>query len=217
MKNIQGAIFDVDGTLLDSMEIWDNAAANYLISMGASPRPGLNEELRDLGGHEIPLYFKKKYGISKTETEIQNGIYQTLHDSYINNAPLKEGALDVLNLFRDRKINICVATATDRHLVEPALRRCGIYDYFSRIFTCGEERTSKSSSEIYIRAAKHLGSEISQTLVFEDALYAVKSAADAGFKVIGVYDSGEQDYQDEISKLCHRYYKVISEFIHDFM
>ena len=200
-RDIEGAIFDVDGTLLDSMYIWDNAAENYLISMGVRPKPGLNDELRDIGGHEIAAYFRREYGIDKTEEEISTGIYDTLEDAYVNRAPLKEGVIETLDMLRGRKIGICAATATDRHLIEPALRRCGIYGYFSRIFTCGEERTSKNSPDIYIRAARFLGAEISKTLVFEDALYAVKTAAAAGFIVIGVHDRSEGDSKDEISAL----------------
>jgi len=107
---------------------------------------------------------------------------------------------------------MCVATATDRRLIEPALKRCGIYDYFERIFTCGEEKTSKSEPEIYFRAAKHMEVDISKTIVVEDAFYAVKTAKDAGFVVVGVYDHAEDDQQHEIKSLSDYYYTTLEDF-----
>ena len=212
MTGIKGAIFDLDGTLLDSMQIWDNIAANYLISRGATPRPGLRDELRALGGHQIPVYFQSNYGIIESEERIYSAINELLEDFYFNKAPLKEGAAELLDKLLGQNVKMCVATATDRYLVEPALERCGIFEYFERIFTCGEERTSKSSPEIYLRAAKFLGTKIIDTLVFEDALYAMKSAKKAGFPVAAVYDLSAGDQQEEIRKLCDYYCNSLFDF-----
>jgi len=213
MTNIKGAIFDVDGTMLDSMHIWENVAGNYLISQGAVPRPDLNEELSKMGGHQIPAYFRAEYGVTQTEEAIHAGINALLEEFYLNKVQLKVGVVEILETFYNRGIKMCVATATDRSLIEPALQRCGIAKYFGRIFTCPEEHTSKSSPDIYLSAAKFLGTEIADTLVFEDALYAVKSAKNAGFPVVGVYDLSAEDHQDEIRALGGYYVKSLSDFI----
>ncbi|MCL2401096.1 MAG: HAD family phosphatase [Oscillospiraceae bacterium] len=212
MTNIKGAIFDVDGTMLDSMQIWENVAENYLISQGAVPQPELNDELSQIGGHQIPAYFRAEYGLTQTEEAIHAGIHALLADFYFNEAPLKAGIIEILEAFQNRGIKMCVATATDRSLIEPALQRCGIAKYFGRIFTCAEEQTSKSRPDIYLTAAEFLGTEAADTLVFEDALYAVKSATQAGFPVVAVYDMLAEDHQDEIRALGDYYFKSLADF-----
>ena len=212
LNKIKGAIFDIDGTLLDSMHIWKNVAADYLISQGMTPRPGLNDKLLAMGGHEIPQYFQSEYGLRGTLEDIQSGIYSLLEDFYRHTAALKDGVFPLLNALRDRGIPMCAATATNRWLMEPALHRCGLFEYFMRIFTCSEERTSKSSPDIFIRAAAFMGTAIEHTVVFEDAPYAVRSAKSAGFLVAGVYDKSADDKQDEIKELCDYYFKSLTDF-----
>ena len=212
MIKIKGAIFDVDGTMLDSMSIWESVAADYLITKGVTPRPNLYDELLSLGGHEIPKYFQVEYGLRETASEIQRGIYKLLEEFYFHKAQPKEGVIKVLDTLRERGIKMCVATATDRWLIEPALQRCGLLDYFGRIFTCSEELTSKSSPDIYIRAAAFLGTAIEDTLVFEDAPYAVKSANSAGFPVVAVFDQSSKDKQDEVIATSDYYYRSLADF-----
>ena len=212
MTDIQGAIIDVDGTLLNSMPIWDSIAIDYLKSKGVQPRNDLNERLRELGGHEIPDYFRKNYGINDAPKDIQADMNKLLEDFYFNTAPAKAGVVSFLEKLSSHGIKMCVATATDRHLIEPALKRCGIYGYFEHVFTCGEEKTSKNKPDIYFRSAAFLGTDIKKTLVVEDALYAVKSAKRAGFVVVGVHDLAEDDQQEEMKSLCDHYYYSLEEF-----
>ena len=211
IASIEGAIFDADGTLLDSMPAWDNVASNYLKSRGKTPRPGLNDEMRALGGHEIPQYFQTEYGITVSEAEIRDSINDLLQDFYSHTAPLKAGVIGVLDFFRSRGIKMCVATASGRHLIEPALRRCGVLEYFGRIFTCDEEITSKRCPDIYLRAAGFLGTKVRGTIVFEDALYAIKTVKNAGFPVVAVHDSSADDQQNEIMGLCDMYLKSFED------
>ena len=211
MKNFKGAIFDVDGTLLDSMPAWENLGSDYLKSQGIQPRPDLREELRILGGHQIPEYFRSEYGVIGSVDEIQSALNGMLEDFYFNKSMAKDGVVEMLEAL-SKNTKMCVATATDRHLVAPALERCGLTKYFSRIFTCGEEDTNKSSPDIYLRAAEHLGTAVSETIVFEDALYAVKTAKEAGFIVAGIYDLSAQEGQDEIRSICDIYLKSWRDF-----
>lgn len=215
INDIKGAIFDIDGTLLDSMPIWDSVAADYLVSRGKVPKADLNEQLRKIGGHQMPEFFRDAYGITETADEIQDAMGELLENFYFNVAPLKAGAIEILQSFQDRGIRMCAATATDRYLIEPALKRVGIIGYFERIFTCGEEMTSKSSPEIFLKAAESLGTGISETLVFEDALYAIRTVKKLGFPLVAVYDLSAAKHQDEILNLCDKYYKSLADF-HEF-
>ena len=213
MLNIKGAIFDLDGTLLNSMIIWESVAADYLRSRGVTPRPKLNDDLHALGGHDIPAYFKAEYGLRESVNTIQRGMYRLLEEFYFFKALPKQGVFPVLDALSERGVKMCIATATDRMLVEPALERCGMLGYFGRIFTCGEEATRKSSPDIYLRAAAYLGTEIADTLVVEDAPYAMASAKSAGFIVAGVYDRSANGRQDDIIELCDYYFIKMDEML----
>ena len=212
MTNVKGAIFDVDGTILDSMPIWDNVAAIYLESRGIAPRPGLRAALLPLGGNQIPEYFQREYGVTEPMQVIADAINAIVEEFYLNRATLKDGILQILTSLERRGIKMCVATATDRYLVEAALKRCGVLHYFGRVYTCSEEQTGKDRPDIFLTAAKFLGTEISETCVFEDALYAIKTAKAAGFPVVAVYDLSADGQQDEIRALADRYYKSFAEW-----
>ena len=212
MINTRAAIFDMDGTLLDSEPGWENVAGEFLRSRGKAPKSGLHEALRPLGGHEIPRYFQTEYGIDEPERQIADAINSYLEAFYFNVAPLKDGVIPVLTELKRRGVKMCLATATDRYLVEAALKRCGILDFFLRVYTCGEESTGKSEPDIYLRAAEFLETTISETFVYEDALYAIKTAKKAGFPVVGVYDLAADDQQDEIKGLVDYYLKSFNDW-----
>jgi HAD superfamily hydrolase (TIGR01509 family) len=135
---------------------------------------------------------------------------------YEENTPLKDGALETLILLKERGIKMCAATASERIMVEPTLKRLGVLGFFERLFTCTEENTSKTLPDIYITSAEFLGTEIAETLVFEDALYAIKSAKRGGFPVVGLYDFTSDADQPEIIKLSDYYYTSLLDFISEF-
>ena len=212
MTNTCAAIFDMDGTLLDSEPGWENVAEEFLKSRGKMPREDLHQTLRTLGGHEIPNYFKTAYGIDETVQQINDAITSLLEHFYFNVAPLKEGVIPVLTELKRRGVKMCLATATDRFLVEAALKRCGIFDFFLRIYTCGEVGVGKSQPDIYFNAVEFLGTPIEETFVYEDALYAIKTAKKAGFPVVGVYDLYADDQQEEVKSLVDVYLKSFKDW-----
>ena len=129
---------------------------------------------------------------------------------------LKKGVPEVLEALKNRGIKMCIATATERRLVEPSLIRHDIAKYFERVFTCTEENTSKKYPDIYVRASEFLGTDIKDTLVVEDALYAMETAKKAGFVVAGVYDLVAKDQQKEIKSLCDYYWITMDEMLNEY-
>ena len=209
IKNIKGAIFDCDGTLLDSMPVWVWVEQEYLVRLGLTARPDLVEAVRPFNPIEVAEYFQAEYGVDKSVEEIIAGRNQLMEECYFQQAVLKDGVVPVLERLSDGGVKMCVATATDKYLVEEALRRCGIMRYFERVFTCSEENTSKSSPDIFIRAASFLKTDIESTVVIEDALHAIRSAKSAGFPVVAVYDMSEESHREEIRALSDYYFESV--------
>ncbi len=207
---IRCAIIDFDGTLFDSMFIWDTAGEIYLRSLGKEPEAGLRKDLKTLSLYQSACYFRKKYGLTLSEDEIMAGINKTVESFYINDVLPKPGAVAFLDKMKDMGITLCIATATDRKQIEAALQRCKIKEYFKEIFTCGEVGHGKDEPVIFRKAMEYCGAERETTVVFEDALHAARVAKNDGFKVVAVYDESE-DQKEELFKLSDCY---IDDFEH---
>lgn len=208
---IKGAIFDLDGTLLDSMFIWDCIGETYLRSRGLEPKERLNETFKSMSLRQAADYYKSEYGMTGTVEDIMDGVNRMIEHFYVGEVRPKEGAAELLRLFQERGIQMCIATATDRHLVEAALKHNGLLEYFSEIFTCNNVGAGKDEPAIYEEALRQLGTDKDSTLVFEDALYAVETAAKAGFRVVGVFDQSEQPREAEIKEKAERYIRSFDE------
>ncbi len=207
---IRGAIFDVDGTLLDSMSIWDTIGADYLRSIGYKPKENLNEVFQNMSLAQAARYYQTEYGVALGTAEIMDGVNAMLERYYRLEAPLKPGAAALLERLGGSGVKLCVATATDRYLVEAALARCGILSCFGEIFTCNGVGHGKDEPYIFEAALRFLGTEKSETVVFDDALYAIRTAKAAGFPVAAVYDSHEKA-QDQLRALADVYLEALTQ------
>ncbi len=185
-------IFDLDGTLLDSMYIWDTLAGDYLKSIGIKPRDGLSDEVNTLMMEDAAIYLKEEYNLPYPTEKILEDIFAIVDDFYFKKASLKDGVFEFLNLLKNYGIKMCIATASERYVVEAALKRCQIYNFFDRIFTCSEVGNSKTKPDIFFEAAEFLEEPPKDILVFEDALFAARTAKNSGFKVCVVYDQSEK-------------------------
>ena len=209
---IRGAIFDVDGTLLDSMFIWDTIGETYLRSIGYQPKENLNETFKNMSLHQAARYYQTEYGVTRSIDEIMDGVNAMLERYYRFEVPLKPGVAELLERLRQDGVRRCIATATDRHLVEAALDRCGVLSCFGEIFTCNEVGHGKDEPDIFEEALRSLGTRREETLVFDDALYAVRTAKEAGFPVAAVYDSHERS-QAEVRARSDLYLEDLTQLV----
>ena len=207
---IKCAIFDFDGTLFDSMFIWDSVGEIYLRSFGKEPKPSMREDVRALSLYQSACYFQKEYDLALSVEEIMAGINQTIEHFYIHEVLPKHGVVDFLEQMKKAEIPMCVATASDRCQIEAALGRCGMEHYFEAIFTCGEVGHGKDEPIIFRKAMEHFGADRSAAIVFEDALHAVQTAKADGFSVVAVFDNSEKR-QNELRDLADCY---IADFEH---
>lgn len=204
------AIFDFDGTLFDSMFIWDNVGEIYLRSLEKEPKPSMRVDVRALSLYQSACYFKQEYDLSLSIEEIMRGINQTIEHFYIHEVLPKPGVADFLKRMHKDGISMCIATASDRYQIEAALSRCGMEHYFEAIFTCSEVGHGKDEPVIFQKAMEHFGADRSSAIVFEDAIHAIQTAKADGFAVVAVFDSSETR-QAEIRNLADCY---ITDFEH---
>ena len=208
---INGIIFDLDGTLLDSMHMWSTLGSSYIEGLGASPCDNLNEIIASMSMVEAATYCINEYSLSLTVDEFLKGVQLHLKNFYLNDAKLKPNVKNFLDFLKKQNIKMCIATATDISLIEDALRRLGLTDYFSRIFTCSEVGAGKTNPLIYRMAQEHLGLHKENILIFEDALYALKTAKGDDYHVVGIFDESESN-TNELIKLADFYIEDYSDY-----
>lgn len=207
---IKYAIFDFDGTLFDSMSIWDRVGEIYLGSLGIKPKASLREDVRSLSLYQAACYVKREYKLSLSEEEIMAGINRVVEDFYLYEVLPKPGVVDFLNRIKRTGISMCIATASDQAQIKAALKRCNMDHYFEKIFTCTEVGHGKDEPLIFRKAMEYLGGDRSNTVVFEDAIHAIRTAKEDGFRVVGVYDASEKR-QKEVRQLVDSY---LPDFAH---
>lgn len=201
--NIKAAIFDFDGTLFDSMHIWDSAASRFLISNGITPDSDTDAKFKVLSLREACVCFKEQYGFRGSVDELIDSVNGTIADMYNEVLP-KRGAVAFLEYLHERGVSVAIATATDRYLIEAVLKRCSLTHLVDAVFTCNEVGIGKQSPRIYDTACAHFGSDKSNSVIFEDALYAVKTAKNNGYTVVGIADPTERS-PELMRELCDHY------------
>lgn len=209
---IKGAIFDVDGTLLDSMPMWDHAAERYLLGLDITPEPDIEKKMFTFTMKNAAEYMKQTYKLAFTCENIIDGLNGVISNFYKYEAKPKNGVVDLLDKLYSKKIPMAVATSTDRCHIEAALTRLDMIKYFKKIFTCSEVGVGKVKPDIYLKTADFLGSDIEETWVFEDAYHAAKTAYNAGFKVCGVYDRSSGEHIEELKRYSHVYANSLDDF-----
>ena len=197
---VKCAIFDFDGTLFNSMSIWDSVGEIYLRSVKKVPKPSMREDVRALSLYQSACYFKQEYNLSFSIEKIMTDINRTIEHFYIREILPKPGVIDFLKQMKKAEIPMCITSASARYLIEAALNRCEMKHYFEDIFTCDEVGHGKDEPFIFQKAMAHFGADRSSAIVFEDALYAIRTAKADGFTVVAVFDESEKR-QSEISEI----------------
>lgn len=211
-KDIRGAIFDLDGVLLDSMSVWNDLGVRYLQKRGIEPEIGLSQILFSMSMEQGADYLKEQYHLQDAPQEILSGIEQMIQDFYFYEVQPKEGAKELLQFLQEQDVKMIAATSSPREHVTKALQRTGLLEYLQQIYTTGEVGVSKHEPLIYQLAAESLGTKPEETLVFEDSLYALKTAKKAGFRAIGVYDADGETDQEGVRQTGELYLERLSEF-----
>ena len=217
LENIKAVIFDLDGTLVDSMWMWKSIDVEYLGRKGiAVPEDiqAFQEELEGMGFTETAVFFKNRFQIEDSLEEIKKTWIFMAEEKYCNEVPLKAGVRGFLEELRNRNIRIGISSSNSRELIQVVLIAHGIAEYFDCITTCCEVPNSKPAPDVYLKTAEGLQVEPKDCLVFEDVPMGIMAGKNAGMQVCAVEDAYSKRQEAEKRRLAdyyiEDYYEVLN-------
>lgn len=213
LTNIKAAIFDLDGTLVDSLWVWQQIDTKFLKKHGYISPANLITEICHLSFIDTAKYFKERFNISDSIEDIMAEWNSMAFDEYSNNVFLKEGAKDFLDKLRLNNIKIGLATSNSPLLLEVVLKNNGIYEYFDTITTTSEVTRGKDHPDVYLLSSQKMNVDPSECIVFEDILAAVKGAKKANMKVYAIKDIHSASEEDTIRNTCDTYIESFLELL----
>lgn len=209
---IKGIVFDLDGTIIDSMSVWYKVDRTFLYENGIVDVPSdASEKIRKMTINEAANFFINEFRLDLTPEYIIARIEELVRKEYEENIQLKPHVIELLDLLDKCEIPYCIATATYRGLAEAVLTRCGIIDRFSFIATDAEYPCGKTAPDIFFGCAERLGCSSDEVLVIEDSLHCIKTAAEAGFMTVGIYDEMSAHQRSEIESVADHYIMDLNE------
>ena len=187
-RQLKGAIFDLDGTLLDSMGLWSDIDGRFLSRRGLSVSAEYTQEVKRMHFDTAAEYTKRLYNLPESEEDIKAEWRAMCSEAYATRIELKAGADRYLNALRASGVAMYIATVLEEGIFMPALRRLGVAELFGGYVTVKEAGRGKEHPDIYMQAAERMGLKPCECAVYEDIFMALQSARRAGCVSVGVYD-----------------------------
>ncbi len=213
LKDVEAVIFDLDGSLVDSMWLWHDIDIEYLAKFGIEVPEGLESVIEGMCFSETAEYFKERFQIPDSLEQIKADWNQMAWDKYTHEVHLKKGALEFLKKCKEKGIKLGIATSNSRELVENATRVNGVYEYFDCIVTGCDVNKGKPAPDVYLEAAKQCEANPQKCLVFEDIVPGILAGKAAGMKVCAVEDEYSCTQENEKKKLSDYYIYDYTELI----
>ena len=191
---IQGAIFDMDGTLIDSLvvweEIWSTLGARFFGNPDFRPSPEDDKKVRTMTLLDAMNMIHKNYSMASSGKEVYDCVMEVCDDFYENRVKLKDGVAEFLDYCKENGVKMCIASASPASAILTTVKRCGLEKYFDKIISCCDEGIGKGKDhpDVYFAAIEYLGTPVEETWVFEDSYVALLSAKKTGAKTAGIFD-----------------------------
>lgn len=205
-------LFDFDGTLVDSMDTYAGVMLSILDKNGIKYGKDIVKVITPLGylgtaNHFIGMGVKAS--VLQLVCEMKSGmVYE-----YTHNVGEKPNVISTLKALKEKGDSLNILTASPHEVLDPCLKRLGIFELFDNVWSCDDFETTKANPEIYKMAAEKMGVSVSDAIFLDDNYNAVKTARDAGMRVFGVYDKSSAEYVEEMQNISERYIRDFSELI----
>jgi HAD superfamily hydrolase (TIGR01509 family) len=211
LQNKKALIFDIDGSLVDSMWIWKQIDIEYLAKFDIILPENLQSEIEGMSFNETATYFKNRFHIEDSVEKIKKDWNDMAWDKYANEVKLKKGALNLLKYCKENEILMGIGSSNSKELVTHLINALNISDYFSAIVTGCDIEKGKPSPDIYLKVSELLKVSPSQCLVFEDIIPGIKAGLAAGMHVCAVEDAYSLHQTEEKKMLAHYYIQEFDE------
>lgn len=211
LENVKAVIFDLDGTIVDSMWMWEAIDVEYLGRFGIPLPPDLQKKISGMSFSETAVYFKENFGITDSLEKIKSDWNDMAMEKYCTEVGLKPGALRFLQKLRTLGIPTGIATSNSKELAMAVIEAQGLSGYLDEIHMSCEVPHGKPEPDIYLLVAKCLGVEPKNCLVFEDISEGILAAKAAGMKVCAIEDDFSADYREEKRQLADYYIESYDE------
>lgn len=212
--DFDAAIFDMDGTLLDTMRYWRYTSLEYLLAHQLPVRPEDLARMEWTSSRALVKEIAEREGFDMGSWQTMVGeLEEFMNRHYLHDAKRRENVPELLEKLRGMGKPMCVATGAPRQYARNGLSRLGILKYFEFVTDCYEFGMDKSQPEYFEEVARRLGTKSERCVVLEDALYAMKSAKTAGCRVVAIEDSTARLQRDEIRAIADRYILNYSELL----
>lgn len=212
LKEIRGAIFDLDGTLFDSMQIWMEVDKAFFQKRNIPMPDSYQGVIKSLNFPEAAHYTKTQFSLAESEEEIMREWSDMTARAYEHDVALKPFAKEYLTLLREQGVKIGVATSSKQALYTPVFARNGISGYFDAVVTT-EETKPKSFPDVYLEAARRLGVVPQACAVFEDIVTGIESAKSAGFYTVAVHDIASREEEAQLRACADLYIRGFEELL----
>jgi len=212
-KDYKAVIFDLDGTLVDSMWIWEQIDIDFLVERGHELPADLQKEIEGCSFSETAKYFKDRFDLEEDIDTIKSAWIGMAENFYAEKIFLKKGVLDLLNLFKEKGIKMGIGTSNSRELAEAVLKSNDVLDYFEVLVTSCDVKKGKPEPDVFLKAAELMNVPSEDCLVFEDTHAGVLAGKAAGMDVIAIYDALSEEYMEEIKASADHYLMCYSELV----
>lgn len=216
LKNIKAVIFDMDGTLIDSLWVWDKVDIDFLQRRNIELPTDFKQAIEGLSFPDTAKYVKNKFNMIETYEEIMDEWSEMVKEYYTSEIEIKKGVKEFLSYLKINNYKIGIATSNFRSLIKPVLIRNEIFEYFDVIVTTDEVPRDKSFPDVFLETAKRLNIPPQECLVFEDTLCAVLSAKSASMNVVGIYDPHGTYTMDELEAVSDHLIENFESIVTDY-